>query len=117
MISLRIRMAVGDEQIDPAIVVVIKELSPPADVRKAYRGPSRIVGNIGERIATNVAVKDIVFIVEVGNEYIQPAVVVIVTHRNAHAPLLGAISVDRHARFESDLAERAVPIVMVEIIR
>ena len=68
MISLRIRVAVGDEQIDPAVVVVIEELSSPADIRKAYRGHSGIVRNIGKRIGTNVTVKHIVFIVEVGNE-------------------------------------------------
>src|SRR6202521_6131694 len=117
MISLRVGVAVGNEQIDPTVVVVIEKLSSPAYIRKAYRGHSGIVGNIRERIASNVAVKHIVFIVEVGDEYIEPSVMIIVTHCDAHAPLLGAVSVDRQARFESDLAKRAVPIVMVEIIR
>src|ERR1700674_5533161 len=117
MISLRVGVAVGNEQIDPTVVVVIEKLSSPAYIRKAYRGHSGIVGNIGERIASNVAVKDIVFIVEVGNEYIEPAVVIIVAHSDAHAALLGTVSVDRHTRFESDLAKRTIPVVVVEIVR
>src|SRR5258708_1627982 len=68
-------------------------------------------------MATEVAVKDIVFIVEVGNEYVEPSVMVIVTHRDAHAPLLSAVSVDRHACFKSNLAKRPVPVVVVKIIR
>src|SRR6266850_168580 len=39
---------------------------------------------------------------------------VIVTDRHAHAPLLGAVSVDRHARFESDLGKRAIAVIVVE---
>src|SRR6266849_205274 len=117
MISLRIRMAVGDAQIDPAVIVVIEELSPPADIRNTDRGHSGIVGNIGERIGSNVAVKDIVFIVEGGNEYIEPSVVIIVAHSDAHAALLATVSVDRRTRFESDLAKRTIPVVMVEIVR
>ena len=42
---------------------------------------------------------------------------IIVTQRGTHASLLGAVSVDCHARFESNLAKRAVPVVVVEIIR
>src|SRR5258706_13750187 len=110
-------MTVGNEQIDPPVVVVIENLGSPADIRKADRRHSGIVGNICERIATNTAVKHIVFIVEVGDEYVEPSVVVIVTQRDAHAALLGAVSVNRHARFESDLLKRAVPVVMVEIVR
>src|SRR5258708_25671947 len=68
-------------------------------------------------MATDVAVKHIVFLVKVGNESVAPSVVIVVTHRDAHAPLLGAVSVDRQARFESDLAKRAIAVVMVEIIR
>src|SRR5207302_1146123 len=106
VISLRVSVAVGNEQIDPAIVVVIEELSSPAHVRKTYLGHCGLVGNIRERVLSDVAVKDIVFIVEVGNENVEPSVVVIVTHCDAHAPLLGAVSVDRHSRFESDFAKR-----------
>src|SRR5712691_11182384 len=42
---------------------------------------------------------------------------VVVTHRDTHTPLLATVPIDRRARFESDLAERAVPVVVVEIIR
>src|SRR6266404_4958947 len=110
-------MAVGNEQIDPAVVVVIEKLGSPADIRKADRRHSGIVGNVRERIAANVAVKHIVFIVEVSDEYVEPSVVIIVTQRDAHTALLGAVSVNRHARFEPDLLKRAVPVVMVEIVR
>src|SRR6266567_142413 len=102
---------------DPAVVVVIEKLSSPPHVRKTRLGHSGIVGNVGERILSDVAVKHIVFIVKVGNEYIEPSIVIIVTYRDAHTPLLGAISVDCEAGFESDLAKRAIPVVMVEIIR
>src|SRR4030088_3502158 len=115
VISLRVGVAVGNEQIDPAVVVVIEELGSPADISKAYRSHSGFEGNVRERIGANVAVKNIVFIVEVGDEYIEPSIVIIVTQRDAHASLFGAVSVDRHARFESDLAKRPVTVVMVEI--
>src|SRR5688572_3544880 len=42
---------------------------------------------------------------------------IVVADCDSHATLLAAISVDCRARLESDLAERAVSIVLVKVIR
>ena len=115
--QLGVDVAVDDKQINPTIVVIVKELGSPTHVRKTYRGDFSSVGNVGERIEAVVMVERVVVVVEIGYEQVEPPVMVVVAYCYAHASLLAAVLVDCRARRKSDLLKRAVPVIVVEEIR
>src|ERR1700730_6575105 len=78
--QLRVDVAIDDKQVDPAIVVIVKELGAPTHVRKTYRGDFSSVGNVGERIVAVVMVKRVVVVVEISYEQVEPPIVVVGTH-------------------------------------
>ena len=69
-------MAVDDKQIDPSVVIVIKEFGAPAHVRKTYRGDFSRVRNVGERTSAVVMVERVVVVVEVSYKQVGLSVMV-----------------------------------------
>ena len=59
-------------------------------------------------------IESVVIIVEVCDEQIEPAIVIIIAECHAHAPLLAAVFVYRHTCRESNILERAVAVVVIE---
>jgi len=84
LVDLRIDVAIGDEEIEPGIVIHIEEGSAPADVGIAgltdTGGPAHVV----EAFGAQVAIERIGLVLEVGDEEAEAAAVVIVTPINAH---------------------------------
>jgi hypothetical protein len=59
--SLGVSMAVGYKEINPTIIVIVKEFRSPAYIRKTYFGDLRGIGNISERIVA-------IIVIELGRE-------------------------------------------------
>src|SRR5580765_7894637 len=101
-------MAVGYEQVDPPIVIIIEEFRSPADVGQAYRRDLSRIRNIGERVLSVVPVERVVIVVEICDKQVQLLVMIVVPYSHAHASLLAAVLVSGSARCEANLLERAV---------
>src|SRR5258708_4006032 len=92
LVYLRIDVAVGDENILPAVVVEVEELQAEAEKRNADGAEVGGAGKVGER-AVVVVVKKIVGVVgEIGLCDVGPAVIVVVGGIDAHAGLFAAIA-------------------------
>ena len=65
-----VRMAVGQEQIDVTVVVVIEKLRSPATHQPGDSGDAEASGNIIKRGIVIVAVDGIHFLIDVGDEKI-----------------------------------------------
>ena len=105
---------VGDVQVVAAVVVVVADghahvgLRPPVGVERRARG----VADVGEPAAAEVAV-DVVRPRVVGDEQIEPAVVVHVEPGDAEAEARLALG---HAGGLGDVGERAVAVVVEQVI-
>src|SRR2546421_11096861 len=110
-------MTVDYQEIGPAIVVIIEKPGAPANVRQAYRRHFSRVGNIGKRTLAVVVIESIVIIVEVRNEQVEFAVVIIIAECHAHAPLLTSVFIYRHTCGKPNILEGTVPIVVIEKVR
>ena len=115
--DLRVDVTVGYKQIGPAVVIIVEEFCSPTDIGKTNGRNFSCIGNVGEGIGPVVMIKSVVVVVEIGYEQIKPPIVIIVADRHPHASLFAAIFINCCSRCESDILERAVPIVVIEKIR
>src|ERR1044072_3798992 len=115
--QLRINMTVDDQQIDPTVVVVVKELGSPADIGKTNGSYFGRIRDIGKRTATIVMVGRVVVVIEVGYKQVQLAVVLVIAQSHSHASLFPAIFVDCRAGGKSNILESAVTVVVIEKVR
>src|SRR5688572_4405104 len=111
---LRVNVSVNYKQIYPTVVVIIKKLRAPANIRETHLCDLCLEGNVGKGIAIIVAIQSVVLVVEISYEEIQLAVMVVVTQRDAHRALLTAALIDGCAGNKSDLLKCAVTVVMIE---
>src|SRR5215469_15126713 len=115
-VDLRIDVAIGDENIEPSIIVHIKERGSPSDVRiagLAYTGgPTDVV----EAFLAPVTIERIRLLLEMSDEKAQAAAVVIVPPINAHVAEFHALAAERDAGQHTHIGERPVVIVMVQIV-
>ena len=96
-VQLRIDMPVDRDEIQPGVVVVVKERVAPSDVGQADGGGARSKRHIGEVVPV-VAVQRVVLLREIGDEQAEASAVVVIADRDAHAALFGAVLADGDAR-------------------
>jgi hypothetical protein len=99
-VILPIDVPVGNEQIQPPIIVAIDELSSPS--HRCLRITNQLVGNrnVFKAITCHVAIKRIVLVIKVANSEVQKPVTVYVAARDPHAPLGEPIRVQRTTPFQ-----------------
>ena len=109
-------MAVGKKQIHVPVIVVVKELDPPAAQEPGSDPNTGLHGHIVEAFVVEIAVNRVHLLVHVGDEEIHPAVVIVIggihTHSGARVPV-GAVC---HARHKSDLFKPAFSAVGEQVI-
>ncbi len=114
---LRIDMTVDDQQINPTVVVVVKKLGSPTNVGQTYGSDFCCVRNIGKRSVPIIVVKSVVVVIEICNEQIEFAIVIIVAQRDSHASLLAAVFIYRRTGIETNIFESPVTIIVIEKVR
>ena len=115
--QLGVNMTVDHQQINPAVVVIIKKLGAPTDIGETNGCYLSRVGDIRKRTFTVIVIESVVVVIEISNKHIQSLVVIIVTQRHSHAALLTAVFIHRHSRRKSDFFERAITVVVIEEVR
>src|SRR3954470_21253083 len=86
--QLRIDVPVHNQQIDPAIVVIVKEFCAPADQRKTYGSHLRRIRHVREGTLAIIVIERVVIVIEVCNEEIELAIMIKITESDSHASLL-----------------------------
>ena len=113
--NLGINMTVRNKEIEPAIIVVIEKAAAKAQYMTGGDGDSRLIAYLIE-IAFSVVVPHVIGrSLEIWNIQIQPAVVVVVTERNAHGGHESATCWIGHAAGHGYFLERAVVLIVIEI--
>src|SRR5450759_2129939 len=83
-VDLRIDVTVGDEKIEPSVIVHIEKSGSPADVRIARLANSGSPAHVIEFLGAHVAVEGIGLLFEVRKEKAEAAAVVVVTPIDPH---------------------------------
>src|SRR6185369_4525501 len=90
-ISSRINMSIHNEQVEPAIVVIIDKTRAPTQKRNRNFTKSGLKRYVCEIVVAVVVIKNVRIVREVGDMKIDAAVVVIITDGETHSRLFAAI--------------------------
>src|SRR6202022_1478254 len=115
LLNFWIHVAVGNKNIQPAIVVVVEEAPAKAqDVMRRSSNPGAVAHLVKETLAV-VLPKVIGGPLEIRNVQVQPAVVFKVSQRDAHGRHGQPLTGQGHAADQPYLFEGAIALVVVEI--
>src|SRR5258706_14662440 len=96
IINSRIYVAIRVDEIQPAVIVIIEKAGAPFEKRNRNFAKAGLKREVSEVPLSVVVIQDVRVVGEICNMETQPAAVVIVTNRHAHARLLAAILVQRN---------------------
>src|SRR6266849_3063979 len=106
-------MAVGHEDVGPAIVVEIEETYSPSEILGVYAQAGLKDGVVEGAVAIVVVqVRGLVGVV--GLDDIEPAITVVIADADAHAALRRAIFIEGAADFRADFSEGAILVVAID---
>src|SRR5215468_1174105 len=106
-------MAVRQNQIGPAIIVIVKEHDTPAQ-KLGIGSNSRSVGHVRKRAIPVIVIESRRVIGKVGLEDVQLPIPVVIRNRCAHASLLTSILVVGYATHDGCISEGSISIIPVE---
>src|SRR5229473_176504 len=115
-VDLRIDVAVGDENVEPGVVVHVEESGAPAHVGIAGLADAGSPTDVVETLRTHVAIEGVGLLFEVGDEEAEAAAMVVIAPVDAHVAELHAFAAEGHAGEHAHVGEAAVVIVVVEIV-
>src|SRR6266480_4771667 len=107
-------MAVGDQDVLPAVVIEIKKFNAEGEIRDANWAEACRAGEIGELAVVIVVVEVVAVVGEIRLNDVGPAIVVVVGGVNAHAGLLFAVGAVAGASFNANLSESTFAVVVVK---
>ena len=79
MLDFRIHVTVGDEEVEPTIVVIVDESAAKAQYFARRKGDPRLIADLVKVALSGVVPQMVRAFLEVRNIEIQPTVVIIVT--------------------------------------
>src|SRR6185503_16246287 len=109
-------MAVGEKQIQQAIVVIVEKSCSPAEKRNGGIRNSGRIAHIREAGIPVISVERVVVIRKIGDAEVDAPVSVVIAYRNPHRCLFAAFIVKRKSRKIADVLECAVVLVAVKIL-
>ncbi len=92
LVHLGIHVAVGDEDVGPAIVVEVEKFYPEAEERNADRTKAGASRQVGELAVAIIVIEVVGVVGEIGLDDVGPAVVIVVGGVDAHAGLLASVA-------------------------
>ncbi len=104
-------MAVAGQDVGPAVVIEIEEAGAPTK-KAGVAAQAGLEGHVFEVVVAQVAVKRGSVAGEIGFDDFESAIAEDIGGGNAHACLRFAVGAKSHARFQGDVGECAVVIVL-----
>src|SRR5258708_36781912 len=106
-------VAIGDENIGPAVVVVIEEEAAEAERNQCGAADFRLRSFIDEQAVTFVVIERDHLIREVGNDDAGPAAAGVVGGVDSHAGAGNSIFTESYSRWNSALLEATILLVQI----
>ena len=116
VVHLRIDVSVDNEQIEPAVVVHVEERCSPADQRQARLAKPRRHRHIFESSRSLIAIQSVGLVGKFRDEHGETPAVIVVAPGHAHRTERLAFAVHGNAADHRVVGERAVVIVVIEMI-
>src|SRR5579883_541600 len=110
-------IAVGEKQVEVAVVIVIEELEPPAAHQARCCADAGCVGLIIKSLVVVVLIERILFVIDVGDEEVQPSVLIEVGGIDSHAGSGTASLAETYSGKGGDFFELAVAAIHEEEVR
>ena len=107
-------MALGNEKIFPAVVVVIQKANTPPGVQHGGASDAGAETGVSKSGVAIVLIERIALVCKIGDDQVGPAVIVIVGKIDAHAGVGPAVAVNGNLREEAHLFKSSVAFVVVE---
>src|SRR6266568_1959693 len=107
-------MPLCNEEILPAIIVVIEQVRAPTGKSESGSAQARRVGHIPEAAVAVVAKEVITFVGKIRNHNIRAAVVVVIAEVGPHPGKRFAVLIVGNACGQADFGERAISVVVVQ---
>src|SRR5579859_71701 len=111
-----VRVAVGDEQILIAIVVIIEELYAPAAHQPSRAADSGCARHVIEGLVVPIAINGVHLLIDVGDKQVLPAILIEVCGVDAHARTSAAVLTECDTGGETNFLKFAVATVPKEKI-
>src|SRR5207302_1360110 len=115
-VDLRINVAVGDQKVEPGVIVHIEKSGAPADVRIAGLAYAGSPTDVVETLWTHVAIEGVGLLFEVRDEKAEAAAVVVIAPIDAHIAELHTFAAEGHTSEHARVGEGTVVIVVIEIV-
>src|ERR1700676_1491326 len=115
-VDLRIDVAVGDEKIEPGVIVHVEESRAPAYVGIAGLADAGSPTDVVETLRAHIAIERVGLLLEVRDEKAEAAAVVVIAPIDAHVAEFQAVATEGYAGKHAHVGEGAVVIVVVEIV-
>src|SRR5690349_7236550 len=112
-INLGKDMAVGHEDVEPAVIIEVKKAHPPTQELRVSPKP-RLQHGIVERSIPVVVVHIRGLVGVIGLNNVEPTIAIVVPHSHSHPALGGAVLVDGTADLASDFFEGSIALVVIE---
>ena len=107
-------VALGDEEIFPAIVVIVEETDAPPRVGHGEAGDTGSEAGVSKSGVAIVLVEGVALVGEIRDDQIGPAIVIIIGEIDTHASVSAAVAVNGDFGEEADFFEGAVAFVVIE---
>src|SRR5260370_695870 len=115
-VNLRINVAVGDENVQPGVIIDVKESRAPSNVRIAGLADAGSPTHVVESLRAHVAIQRIGLLLKVRDEEDKTAAMVVIAPIDSHVAQLYAFAAAGYAAEHSHVGERSVVIVVIEIV-
>src|SRR5260370_3575052 len=109
-------VAVGDEDVEKAIVVKVEKAGAPGKKRNCGVTEAGAEGDVCEIGAAVVAIKRFVVVGKGGDEKVELAVAIVIAEGNAHGGLGAAFFVDSETTLIAHIFKRAVATGAIEVV-
>src|SRR5258708_24049525 len=96
-VNLRIDVAVGNQQVEPRVIVHVKESRAPAYIRIAGLADPGSPTDVVKSLRAHVAIERVRLLFEVRDEKTEPGAVIVIAPLDHHIPELHAFAAEGHA--------------------
>jgi len=96
-VDLRIDVAVGDEDVEPGVVIHVEKSGAPADVGVAGLAHAGSPTDVVETLRTHIAIERVGLLLEVGNKEAETPAVVVIAPVDSHVAEFQAIATEGYA--------------------
>src|SRR5260370_1508870 len=109
-------VAVGDEDVEQAIVVKIQKTGAPGKERNRRIAEAGAKRHVGKICAAIIAIERFVVVGKRGDEKVEFAIAIVIAHADAHGSLRTAFFIDGKAAEVADVFEGAVVAIAIEVV-